>query len=228
MQNYPSFSKTNAVDVVRTFMARTYSWMAAGLALTAGVALIIAQNKVLTMQIMELRMPLFLLQLAMVFGFSFLAPRIPSVLAGILFMVYATITGLVFSSLLFAYSPTAVITAFASTAGTFGIMSVLGFVIKKDLSGMSRFFMFALIGFIIAMVANMFIGSSLLTTALSVFGVVLFAGLTTYETQMLKNMALSGIEGEGAERAAVHGALMLYINFINIFISLLGLSGGRD
>lgn len=228
MQNYPSLSKTNAADVVRTFMARTYSWMAAGLALTAGVALIIAQNKVLTMQIMELRMPLFFLQLAMVLGLGFLAPRIPSVLAGILFMVYATVTGLVFSSLLFAYSPGAVITAFASTAGTFGIMSVLGFVIKKDLSGMGRFFMFALIGFIIAVVANMFIGSSLMTTALSVFGVVLFAGLTTYETQMLKNMALSGIEGEGSERAAVHGALMLYINFINIFISLLGLTGGRD
>lgn len=229
MQNYPSLSKTNAVDVVRTFLARTYSWMAAGLALTAAVAFIIAQNPVLTMQIMEWRMPLFFLQLGLVFGLSFLVPRIPSVLAGLLFMVYATITGLVFSALLFAYSPAAVITAFASTAGTFGIMSVLGFVIKKDLSGMGRFFMFALIGLIIAIIANIFLASSLMTTIISAIGVLLFAGLTAYDTQMLKNMALSGIEGEGAERAAIHGALSLYLNFINMFIFILNLIGGsRD
>ncbi|ACO46633.1 Bax inhibitor-1/YccA family protein [Deinococcus deserti] len=228
MQTYPSV-RSGTADLVRTFMARTYSWMAAGLALTAGVAYLTAQNETLAMQVMALRLPLILAQLALVFVLSMFAQRLSSAVAGMLFIGYAALTGLTFSALLFAYSPTAVITAFATTAGTFGLMSVAGFVIKKDLSAMGRFFMFAVLGLIVAMIVNLFVASSALTLGISIVGVLVFAGLTAYDTQMLRNLALSGVTGEQAERAAINGALALYLDFINMFLFILRLFGGsRD
>jgi FtsH-binding integral membrane protein len=228
MQTYP-MSQTGTQDLVRTFMARTYSWMAAGLALTAGIAYLTAQNEAFAFQVMQWRLPLILAQLGLVFALSLLANRLSSAVAGVLFIAYAALTGLTFSALLFAYSPPAVISAFATTAGTFGAMSVLGFVIKKDLSAMGRFFLFALIGLIVAMIVNLFVASSALTLGISVIGVLLFAGLTAYDTQMLRNMALSGVSGELAERAAINGALRLYLDFINMFLFILRLFGGsRD
>lgn len=228
MQTYPSV-RSGTADLVRTFMARTYSWMAAGLALTAGVAYLTAQNEALAMQVMALRLPLILAQLALVFVLSIFAQRLSSAVAGMLFIGYAALTGLTFSALLFAYSPTAVITAFATTAGTFGLMSVAGFVIKKDLSAMGRFFMFAVLGLFVAMIVNLFVASSALTLGISIVGVLVFAGLTAYDTQMLRNLALSGVTGEQAERAAINGALALYLDFINMFLFILRLFGGsRD
>jgi FtsH-binding integral membrane protein len=216
---------TRTENLVRTFMARTYSWMAAGLALTAGVAYLTAQNVGLAEQVMALRLPLILAQLALVFVLSLFAQRLSSGVAGMLFIAYAALTGLTFSALLFVYSPSAVIAAFATTAGTFGAMSVVGFVIKKDLSAMGRFFLFAIIGLFIAMIVNLFVASSALTLGISVIGVLLFAGLTAYDTQMLRNLALSGISGEQAERAAINGALALYLDFINMFLFILRLFG---
>lgn len=227
MQTYPSL-KTGTADLVRTFMARTYSWMAAGLALTAGVAYLTAQNEALAFQVMNLRLPLMLAQLALVFVLSMFAQRLSSAVAGLLFIAYAALTGLTFSALLLAYSPTSVFTAFATTAGTFGLMSVAGFVIKKDLSAMGRFFMFAVLGLLVAMIVNMFVASSALTLGISIIGVLLFAGLTAYDTQMLRNLALSGVTGEQAERAAINGALALYLDFINMFLFILRLFSGRD
>ncbi|MDO4244729.1 MAG: Bax inhibitor-1/YccA family protein [Deinococcus sp.] len=227
MQNI-AVTQQRTADVVRTFMARTYSWMSAGLALTAGVAYLTAQNGALAAQVMDLRLPLMLAQLALVFVLSLFAQRLSSAVAGILFIAYAALTGLTFSALLFAYSPTAVITAFATTAGTFGLMSVAGFVIKKDLSAMGRFFMFAVIGLLVAMIVNLFVASSALTLGISIVGVLLFAGLTAYDTQMLRNLALSGISGEQAERAAINGALALYLDFINMFLFILRLFSGSS
>lgn len=218
-------TKVRTQDVVRTFMARTYSWMAAGLALTAGIAYLTAQNEAFALQVMQWRLPLIIAQLALVFVLSLGAQRLNSGLAGVLFIAYAALTGLTFSALLFAYSPAAVISAFATTAGTFALMSVAGFVIKKDLSAMGRFFMFAVIGLFVAMLVNLFVASSALTLGISIVGVLLFAGLTAYDTQMLRNLALSGIEGEQAERASINGALALYLDFINMFLFILRLFG---
>ncbi|AFD24443.1 Bax inhibitor-1/YccA family protein [Deinococcus gobiensis] len=218
-------TKVRTQDVVRTFMARTYSWMAAGLALTAGIAYLTAQNEAFALQVMQWRLPLIIAQLALVFVLSLGAQRLNSGLAGVLFIAYAALTGLTFSALLFAYSPAAVISAFATTAGTFALMSVAGFVIKKDLSAMGRFFMFAVIGLFVAMIVNLFVASSALTLGISIVGVLLFAGLTAYDTQMLRNLALSGIEGEQAERASINGALALYLDFINMFLFILRLFG---
>ncbi|KEF35225.1 MULTISPECIES: Bax inhibitor-1/YccA family protein [Deinococcus] len=218
-------------NLVRTFMARTYSWMAAGLALTAGVAYLTAQNEVLAAQVFGWRWGLIIAQLVIVFALSGLAQRLPSTVAGLLFIVYAGLTGLTFSSLLLAYDAGAVTAAFLTTAGTFGAMSVVGFTLKKDLSGMGRFFMFAVIGLFIALLVNLFVASTALTLGLSIVGVLLFAGLTAYDTQMLRNLALSGVTGEMAERAAINGALALYLDFVNMFLFLLrlfGFAGGSD
>ncbi len=206
-------------------MARTYSWMAAGLALTAGIAYLTAQNEGLASQVMGLRLPLILAQLAIVFVLSLAAQRLSSAVAGLLFIAYAALTGLTFSALLLAYSPTAVTAAFLTTAGTFGAMSVAGYTIKRDLSALGRFFLFAVLGLLIAMIVNLFVASSALTLGISIVGVLLFAGLTAYDTQMLRNLALSGLEGETAERAAINGALALYLDFINMFLFLLRLFG---
>ncbi|EYB68801.1 hypothetical protein DEIPH_ctg017orf0165 [Deinococcus phoenicis] len=199
--------------------------MAAGLALTAGVAYLTWQNEGLAYQVMSLRLPLVLAQLALVFVLSMFAQRLSSAVAGLLFIAYAALTGLTFSALLFAYSPSAVISAFLTTAGTFAAMSVAGFVIKRDLSAMGRFFLFAVLGLFVAMIVNMFVASSALTLGISIVGVLLFAGLTAYDTQMLRNLALSGISGETAERAAINGALALYLDFINMFLFILRLFG---
>ncbi|AWN22575.1 hypothetical protein DKM44_04470 [Deinococcus irradiatisoli] len=217
---------TRTQSVVRSFMNRTYSWMAAGLVLTAAIAYITASNEALAYQVLSIRFPLLLIQLGVVFGMSFLLPRISAGVAGLLFMLYAAITGLTFSGLLMVYSQSAVYSAFATTAVTFGAMSVLGYVIKRDLSGLGRFFLFALIGLVVAMFVNIWIGGAALNLAISVVGVLLFAGLTAYDTQMLRNMALSGIDGDSAEKGAIYGALSLYLNFINMFLFLLRLFGG--
>lgn len=212
-------------DIVRTFMARAYSWMAAALVITALVAYMTAQNDVLSEMVMSGRFLLLLVQLGIAFGFGLLINRINSVVAGILLTVYAVVTGLTFSGILLAFSPSAVSSAFFTTAGTFGAMSFLGFTIKKDLSGMGRFFMFAIIGLVVAMIVNLFVGGTVLNLIISIVGVLLFAGLTVYDTQMLKNMALAGVEGEAAERGAIFGAFSLYLNFINMFIFFLQLFG---
>lgn len=222
---------TRTENLVRTFMARTYSWMAAGLALTAGVAYLTAQNEGLAYQVMGLRLPLILAQLALVFVLSLFSQRLSSAVAGALFVAYAALTGLTFSALLFVYSPAAVIAAFTTTAGTFAAMSVVGYTVKRDLSALGRFFLFAILGLIVAMLVNLFVASSALTLGISVIGVLLFAGLTAYDTQMLRNLALGGLQGEQAEKAAINGALALYLDFINMFLFLLrlfGVAGGRD
>ncbi|TSA87337.1 Bax inhibitor-1/YccA family protein [Deinococcus detaillensis] len=221
---------TRTESVVRSFMNRTYSWMAAGLVLTAAIAYITASNQQLAYQVMSIRFPLLIVQLGVVFGMSFLLPRINAAVAGILFMVYAAITGLTFSGLLMVYSTQAVYSAFGTAALTFGAMSVLGYVIKRDLSGMGRFFLFALIGLVVAMVVNIWIGGTVLNLMISGVGVLLFAGLTVYDTQRLRNIALSGVEGDNAEKGAIYGALSLYLNFINMFLFLLRIfsGGGRN
>lgn len=226
MENYPSVTNARTADVVRTFMARSYSWMAAGLALTAGVAFMTAQNMGLAIQVAQLYLPLVLLQLGLVFVLSAFAARLNSVVAGALFIAYAALTGLTFSSIFLRYDMSAVTAAFATAAGTFGAMSVAGFVIKRDLSSLGRFFMFALIGLLVAMIVNLFVASGPFSLVISIVGVLLFAGLTVYDTQKLKQLALAGLQGEMAERAAISGALTLYLDFINLFLFLLRIFGG--
>ena len=149
--------------------------------------------------------------------------------AGIVFLVYSVLNGVLFSTIFLAYTMGSIASTFFITAGTFGAMSLVGYFIKKDLSAIGRFLMMALIGLIIATVVNIFIQSSLLMWICTICGVLLFSGLTAYDTQKIKHMFLMhGAEmNESTMKLALMGSLTLYLDFINLFLYLLRIFGDR-
>ncbi len=215
-------------SVVRSFMGRTYSWMTAGLVLTAVIAYLTSNNPDAQAWARGNSLILIILQFGIVMGLSFAIQRIGSLLAGVLFMVYAAVTGVVFSLILQRYTGADVTAAFATSAVTFGAMSAYGYFTKRNLSAMGNFLMYALIGLVVAMIVNVFVASGPFSLIISIIGVVLFAALTAYDTNRLRQMALSGVSGEQAEKGAIYGALQLYLDFINMFLFILQLfAGGR-
>ena len=140
----------------------------------------------------------------------------------------SSLNGLTLSALLLIYSETAIVTSFLSSAGMFGAMSLYGTITKKDLSGIGSFMFMGLIGIILASIVNMFLGSDALSFAISIIGVLVFTGLTAYDTQKIKESAELEFHGsEIATKGAILGALTLYLDFINLFIFTLRLLGGR-
>lgn len=217
----------NQSSIVRDFINRSYSWMTAGLVLTAAIAYITSQNVALLSTIASFGWMLILVQFGVVMFMNFMIERVNSTVAGILFLVYAAITGLTFSGLL-AFNMPAVIMSFGVSALTFGAMSVFGMTTQRDLSPIGRFGFFAIIGLLLLMIANIFIGGNTLSMIIGGLGVLVFAGLTAYDTQKLREMALMGLQGEQAEKGAIYGALELYLDFINIFLFLFRIFSSRD
>ncbi len=213
-------------SVVRSFMGRTYSWMTAGLVLTAIIAYLTSSNQNALDFARGNIFILFIAQFGVVMFLSFAIQRVNSLVAGVLFMVYAAITGVTFSLILQQFRGADVTAAFATSAVTFGAMSAYGYFTKRNLSAMGSFLMYALIGLVVAMIVNIFVVSGPLSLIISIIGVVLFAALTAYDTNRLRQMALSGVNGEAAEKGAIYGALQLYLDFINMFLFLLQLFGG--
>lgn len=222
------------VSLVRAFLNRTYTWMTAGLILTAGIAYISANNESLLNFAIQNRFMLIIAQFALVMGISWLLPRLSGALVGGLFLLYAALTGLSFSALFLAYSQSAIFSAFISSAGLFAVMSGLGYFTKMDLTRVGNIALVGLIGIIIAGLVNIFLGNGLLSLIISVLGVVIFSALTAYDTQKLKEMALGisqdedgqFVSSDGGERLAVYGALTLYLDLINLFLFMLRLFGG--
>jgi uncharacterized protein len=213
-------------SVVRSFMGRTYSWMTAGLVLTAIIAFLTTNNESAQQWARNSSLLLIIAQFGLVMFLSFAIQRINSLVAGVLFMVYAAVTGVTFSLILQRYTGADVTAAFATSAVTFGAMSAYGYLTKRNLSAMGSFLMYALIGLVVAMIVNIFVASGPFSLIISLVGVVLFAALTAYDTNRLRQMALSGINGEAAEKGAIYGALQLYLDFINMFLFILQLFGG--
>ena len=210
----------------RTFMSRVYGWMFAGLLTTGVVALLAASSQQAVMMVAQFRWVFLIAQLGLVFALSGLAPRLSAPVAGALFLVYSVLTGLTFSVLFYVYTGGSIANAFLMSAGTFGAMSVFGAVTKKDLSGWGTFLFMGLIGVVIASVVQIFVQNSMLNFVLGCAGVVLFAGLAAYDTQKLREMhAEAGYES--AASLSISGALVLYLDFINLFIALLRLFGSR-
>ncbi|MDU9049159.1 MAG: Bax inhibitor-1/YccA family protein [Candidatus Electrothrix sp. Rat3] len=215
------------------FLAKVFNWMAAGLALTGVIAWVAAASG-LTLSIA--RSPLYLLlifaELGMVIYLSARVEKIKAATATALFIGYAALNGLTMSVIFLRYTGASIAGTFMITAGMFGAMAVFGMVTKKDLSGMGSFMFMGLIGIIIASVVNMFLGSSSLQLAISGVGVLVFVGLTAYDTQSIKTMGEQGIMTQGEEyvqKGAIIGALRLYLDFINLFWMLLTFfGGGRD
>lgn len=220
------------VDVqarIAAFIRSVYAWMFAGLVLTAMAAAWVYYSE--PMQQIILRTPgvlfgLIIAELALVFWLSFRIQKMAPATAASTFMVYSLLNGLTLSVVLFVYTGEAVFQAFAVTAGTFGAMSIYGLVTKRDLTSWGSFFFMGLIGIILASVLNFFLKLPGLSFAISVIGVFVFVGLTAYDTQKLKRYAMMA-EGERVTNFAVIGALALYLDFINLFLMILRLMGGR-
>jgi FtsH-binding integral membrane protein len=205
----------------------TYRWMTLGLATTGVVALGVAHSPGLVESLLQNRLLFYVLlfaQLGLVVALSSLAPRVSTAAAALMFFGYAALTGVTFSTLFLVYTASSIAGTFFVTAGAFAGLSVFGAVTKRDLSAIGRFGLFAIIGVIIASFVNMFLRSSGLDFFVSVIGVLLFAGLTAYDTQRLKDLFR---RGDTVANLPLVGALTLYLDFINMFLFLLRFMGAR-
>ena len=222
---------------LRSFLLRVYNYMAIGLAVTGvaafGTAAMAVSNGQLTsfgyaLYASPLKWVVMLAPLGFVF---FLSARINSMsvsAAQLTFWAFAALMGLSLSSIFLVFTGESIARVFFLTAATFGAMSLYGYTTKRDLSGMGSFLFMGLIGIIIASIVNIFIGSSAIQFAVSVIGVLIFTGLTAYDTQQIKEMYYVGDDGTVAGRKAISGALRLYLDFINLFMMLLQLFGNRE
>jgi hypothetical protein len=210
----------------RAFMSRVYGWMFAGLSITGLVAMFTATSETVLMQVIQWRWGLFLAQLGLAFVLSGMAQRLSGAVAGALFVAYSVLTGLTFSVIFLIYTSASIGNAFLLTAGTFGAMSIFGTVTKKNLSGWATFLIMGAIGIFIASIVQVFVQSPMLNFVLGCAGVLVFAGLTAYDTQKLREMH-AGTGYSSAAALSIVGALVLYLDFINLFISMLRLFGSR-
>ncbi len=222
----PSANDVLAEESSRAFMQRVYWWMSVGLALTGGIAFTVASSQQLTALVLPFFFPLLIAELAVVFLFSFVQSKVSGAVAAGMFLLYAVLSGLTFSTIFLQYQLGSIGTAFAISAGTFGAMSLYGTVTKKDLSGWGSFLMMGLVGIIIAGIVNIFVQSDMLGFVKSCAAVLIFAGLTAYDTQKLRQFhAQSGFSS--AMSLSISGALMLYLDFVNLFLNILRLLGRR-
>jgi FtsH-binding integral membrane protein len=229
MDRYQTAARPMAVQSTESandFLWVTYRWMSIGLAITGAIAWLVSQSPGAQAFFVTNRLVffgLFFAQLGLVIAFNAVVDRATTPVAAAMFFSYAALTGVTFSVLFLVYTASSIASTFFVTAGAFAGLSVFGAATKRDLSVVGRFAMFALIGLIIASVVNMFWASSALMWLTTFAGVVIFAALTAYDTQKLKQLHAAGYGGN----LALRGALMLYLDFINMFLFLLRLFGRR-
>ena len=213
-------------------MRKVYTWMALALAVTGLTAYYCACSTDLVYAIVSNKLlfyGLMFAELGAVIYFTARIERMAFTTAGLVFLLYSVLSGVTLSVIFLAYTMESIASTFFITAGTFGAMSLVGYFIKKDLSAIGRFLIMALIGLIIATVVNIFIQSSGLMWICTYAGVLIFSGLTAYDTQKIKNMFLMhGAEmNESTMKLALMGSLVLYLDFINLFLRLLRIFGDR-
>ncbi len=225
----PAIGAEVDIDVgLRDYMLRIYNYMASGLALTGIVAYVFAQSG---LYIAIARTPLIwlvmLAPLGLVMWLSYGINRMQAATAQALFWVYAALMGVSLASVFLVFTGESVARVFFITAGTFGAMSLYGYTTQRDLSQWGSFLFMGLIGIIIASLVNIFLASSALQFAISVIGVIVFVGLTAYDTQQIKEMYFENDDAQTAGKKAIMGALRLYLDFINLFMMLMQLLGTR-
>ena len=227
---------------LRSYMLKVYNYMATGVLLTGIIALLSFKVSVITdssgaisgftsignaLFFSGLKWIVMLAPLGIVFYMSFGIKNMSATKAQTVFWIFAALMGASLSSIFLAYTGTSITRVFFITAGTFGAMSIYGYTTKRDLTKLGSFLMMGLIGIIIASLVNIFLKSSMMYFVISIIGVLVFVGLTAYDTQKIKNMYLASDSGELMGKKAVMGALTLYLDFINLFIMLLRLFGQR-
>lgn len=209
-------------------MSKVYLWMTLALVVTGMTAYYVASSPAILYALGSNQIVfwgLFIGELVLVFVLSSRIMSLSFVTASLMFVIYSIMNGVFFSFILLAYTEQSIATTFLITAGTFAAMSLFGFVTKRDLSTMGRILFMLLIGLIIATVVNIFMKAEGLTLILNYAGVVIFVGLTAYDTQSIKQMLQEHGDKEGAEKIALLGSLSLYLDFINLFIYLLRFFG---
>jgi hypothetical protein len=227
---------------LRAYMLKVYNYMATGILLTGIIALISFKMSVVTdssgaiagftsignaLFFSGLKWVVMLAPLGIVFYMSFGIKKMSAAKAQTVFWIFAALMGLSLSWILLIYTGASVARVFFITSATFGAMSIYGYTTKRDLTKLGSFLMMGLIGIIIASVVNIFLKSSMMYFIISILGVLIFVGLTAYDTQKIKNMYSASDTGELMGKKAVMGALTLYLDFINLFIFLLRLFGQR-
>ncbi|MBW2442742.1 MAG: Bax inhibitor-1/YccA family protein [Deltaproteobacteria bacterium] len=227
--------QTQVQTRVNEFIRSVYNWMAIGLALTGFVAYYVANTPALVEMIFGNRLLFFGLiigELALVFMISARIQKMQASTATALFVVYSILNGATLSFIFLVYTASSITSTFFICAATFVACSIFGWTTKRDLTSMGGFLTMGLIGIIIASLVNMFFRSTAMSMIISYIGVIVFVGLTAYDTQHLKTMALNqpdGLEAGVIRKGAILGALKLYLDFINLFLMLLRiLGGGRD
>jgi FtsH-binding integral membrane protein len=223
---------TQAQVQVNSFIRSVYNWMAVGLCLTGFVAFYVAQSETMLRLILGNQLIFFgiiIAELVLVYSISARINKMQASTATGLFVLYAVLNGLTLSFIFLAYTRSSIASTFFICAATFIACSIYGWITKRDLTSMGGFLMMGLIGIIIASVVNLFIRSAGMSMIISYIGVIVFVGLTAYDTQQLKSMALAqpaGLEAGVVRKGAILGALKLYLDFINLFIMLLHIFGG--
>ena len=227
---------------LRAYMLKVYNYMGSGVLLTGVIALMFFKMAVVTSDGGEiigltnfgnsiynsgLKWVIMLAPLGVVFYMSFGIAKMTAAKAQTTFWVFAALMGASLSSIFLMYTGASITRVFFITAGTFGAMSIYGYTTKKDLTKLGSFLMMGLFGIIIASVVNIFMKSTMMYFVISILGVLIFVGLTAYDTQKIKNMYMASDSGELMGKKAVMGALTLYLDFINLFIMLLRLFGQR-
>jgi uncharacterized protein len=221
---------TAGAERVSAFLWKVYAWMAIGLGITAVVAYTVASSPTVARTLVGNPISFFVLiaaELGLVMYLSVRATRLAPATASGLFAVYSALNGVTLSVVLLAYTGESVTTTFLVTAGMFGALAFWGATTQKSLAGMGQFMFMGLIGLILASIVGIFWHSDALQFLISVVGVIVFTGLTAYDAQRLKQMALALPDGEVGSYAIV-GALSLYLDFVNLFLMLLRFTGRRE
>ncbi len=234
----PTRSQAEIDEGLRSYMLTVYNYMCSALALTGLAAYLTANTPALLNMIYSVQggiiaptmlgWVVMISPLAFILVLNFGVHRMKASTAQMVFWAFAAVMGLSLSNILLYYTGTSIAKTFFVTAAAFGSLSLFGYVTKKNLSGMGSFLIMGLFGLIIAMIVNIFLQSSAMDFVISAAGVLIFAGLTAYDTQRIKLMYLEGEHSETASKKAIMGALSLYLDFINMFLFLLRFMGSRE
>ncbi len=223
--------RQDILRVQQAFLTKVYGWMMFGLLITALSSLYTITNESVLEFVFSSKITFFGLMIAQFGIVIFLTARIQKMssnMAQVMFLVYSALTGLTLSSIFLAYTAESIVSTFVITSLMFGSMALYGYVTKRDLTGVGQFMFMGLIGVVIASVVNIFMRSDSMSWLISFISVIVFTGLTAYDTQKMKAMAYVMMEGEEvASKGAILGALTLYLDFINLFLALLRLFGNR-
>jgi FtsH-binding integral membrane protein len=226
-----SVTAEQAEELQRAFVLKVYGWMAAGLMVTGIVALFTIQIPGLLEILITTPFALiglFVVEIGLVIWLSARVERMSAVTATLVFLGYSALTGVTLSLIFLVYTAESLASTFFVTAGTFGIMSAYGYITKRDLTGLGSFMMMGLIGLILASLVNMFFENSTVYWITTYIGILIFVGLTAYDTQKIKIMSQVSLQGgEAEQKGAIIGALRLYLDFINLFLLLLRIMGNR-